>query len=157
MDLHPDLTALKGLLGTWTGGGHGVYPTIEPFDYVETVSFTHVGKPFLAYNQRTAAAGDGRPLHSETGYLRMPAAGRLEWVLAQPTGVVEVGKGTLDGSTLFLRSRVVRTDSAKDVTDVERSMRLEGDVLTYEVRMAAVGRPLTTHLEGELRRVEPSS
>ncbi len=151
--LHALLRPLAGLLGTWRGEGAGEYPTIAPFRYGEEVRFWHVGKPFLAYAQRTWALDDGRPLHAETGYWRLTPTGTVEVVLAHPTGVVEVLEGRLEGRRVDLASTATaRTGSAKEVTELRRVFELGDGVLAYTLAMAAVGQPLQHHLAAELRR-----
>jgi hypothetical protein len=156
-DLHPDIAVLAPLLGVWAGQGAGEYPTIEPFAYLEEVSFGHVGKPFLSYTQRTKAVDDGRPMHAEVGYLRAPAPGRIELVLAHPTGVAEIAEGTLSVEQGLIKieleaTNIGRTGSAKEVTALGRSIRVDGDELTYTLRMGAVGQPLQDHLTATLHR-----
>ena len=156
-DLHPGVAVLAPLLGTWAGQGAGEYPTIEPFGYFEEVTFGHVGKPFLTYGQRTKATDDGRPLHGETGYLRVPSPGRAELVLAHPTGITEIqeGKLSVSGTTIDMEltaTTIGRTTTAKDVTALSRSILVDGDELTYTLRMGAVGEPLQHHLSATLHR-----
>jgi len=152
-ELHPDVAELGFLLGTWAGQGEGRYPTIAPFAYGEEIRVWHVGKPFLAYVQRTWSLGDGRPLHGEAGYWRRSSGG-VELVIAHPTGIVEVDEGGVEGTHLMVSSTaVVGTSSAKAVAQVVRQVDVEGSDLTYRVSMAAVGQPLQEHLRARLVRV----
>jgi hypothetical protein len=156
-DLHPDLGALAPLLGTWAGRGAGEYPTIQPFEYLEEVVFSHVGKPFLAYAQKTKAVADGKPLHAETGYLRVPEPGRVELVVAHPSGVteIEVGSYRVVGDVIDIElatTSIGLTPTAKEVSALGRSFRIDGDQLSYSVQMGAVGQPLQHHLAAVLQR-----
>lgn len=152
--MHPDLTPLAFLAGTWRGEGEGRYPTIASFRYGEEVTFTAPpGKPFLAYGQKTWDLVDSRPLHTESGYLR-PVDEGAEFVVAQPTGVVEIHTGRVTGRILELRATLVGVSpTAKQVDSVERNLEVTGDVLRYELFMGAVGQPHQIHLEAELHRI----
>jgi hypothetical protein len=150
--LHPDVAPLGFLLGSWMGEGKGFYPTISPFEYGEEIRISHVGKPFLAYTQRTWALDDGRPLHGETGFWRMAGSGRVELVVAHPNGHAEVAEGRLAGTSISVVSiGMQHTSTAKPVDAIERDINVDGEVMTYSLRMAAMGEALDGHLEAELR------
>lgn len=153
--IHP---VIEPLAGIWRGIGHGDYPTIEEFDYREEIRFIELPtKPFLEYSQRTRRVGDGEEgLHAEAGYLRVADDGQLEWMIAQPTGIVEVHRGTAhDRSFHFSTEHVVSARTAKLVRRVDRRIELiEPDKLRYELWMEAVGQAHQMHLLAVLDRVE---
>ena len=156
MELHEQLEPLKAVIGTWQGNGSGHYPTITSFEDTEEVTFTNVGKPFLIYQQRTWGP-TGNPMHVETGYLRHPSPGIIEFVLAQPTGQAELAEGTIeasaDGFTIALEARIMNSRTAKSVDSTTREYRLAGDKLTTGFGMAAVGQAMGNHLQSQLTRV----
>lgn len=155
--LHPDVEVLAPLLGTWSGTGEGSYPTIESFSYLEEITFGHNGKPFLSYVQRTRHASDGRPLHAETGYWRVvgqiDGGHQLEVILSHPTGITEILEGRMIGGNIDLASTTIgRSSTAKEVRVTDRRFVLDDESFSYRVAMAAVGKPLTHHLEARLTR-----
>ena len=156
-ELHEAVSHLAPLLGTWRGRGTGIYPTIETFDYLEEVTFGHVGKPFISYTQKTRHAETDLPLHAESGYFRPVGIDRVEFVVAQPTGILELHEGDVSASdtglSLEMRSTAVPlTNTAVEVASVVRSIHIDGDELTYRVDMAAVGLELQHHLSATLNR-----
>lgn len=155
--LHPLCAPVAFLLGAWRGEGHGGYPGMQPFRYGEEMRVWHVGKPYLAFEQRTWALDEdgvaGRLLHGESGYLRCLEGGGLELVVAMAPGHVEVSAGRVDGTRISLESvGVLDAPSAVTVSAVKRAWWLEAEVLRYDVEMAALDQAMTWHLSAELRR-----
>ena len=156
-ELHPDCEPLRLLLGTWRGSGHGDYPSIEPFDYLEEITFGHVGKPFFTYSQKTRNKDTDQPLHAEFGYWRPATEDTLDVVLAHPTGIAETTEGSfaLYADELKIKlatSHIGLTSTAKEVTQVVRTITATPQTLTYTLDMAAVGHPLQRHLEATLSK-----
>lgn len=156
-DLCPDLQALAPLLGSWVGRDMGKYPTIQPFEYLEEVVFSHLDRPFLTYTQKTRAITDGKPLHAETGYLRVPQPGHIELVLAHHSDIAEIEVGTYSVTGDLIEVELVTTTiglvpTAKQVTALGRFFRIDGDEFAYSVQMGAVGQPLQDHLVAVLHR-----
>src|ERR1700678_2738771 len=68
---HPAIAPFSFLLGRWVGTGKGDYPTIDPFDFFQEVTFSHIGKPYLIYTSRSwrLATIDGELARDEDGDL----------------------------------------------------------------------------------------
>jgi hypothetical protein len=153
--LHAELGPLAFLIGTWRGSGRGEYPTIEPFDYEEELTFEHVGDTFLLYQQWSWSPGDGAPIHFERGFLRPGKDRCIELTLAHPLGLTEVSEGMLEGTSFELTAKDVgRTSTGMDVIGVIRRYRVDGDDMSYVTDMATERTPMAVHLEASLRRVQ---
>ena len=154
-ELNPALIPVAFLLGTWRGEGEGQYPSIKPFRYREEIHFSHNGKPFLIYTQRTEAIDTGQPMHAEAGYLRLVGGSQVEFVVAQPIGYAEISLGRVDGRRIDVEcASVGRTPTAKPVTSISRSLWMDGDTLRYEVKMGMEGIPQVRHLTANFRRTD---
>ncbi|GAC56503.1 hypothetical protein GOHSU_08_00310 [Gordonia hirsuta DSM 44140 = NBRC 16056] len=148
------LGPLAPFAGIWRGSGTGHYPTIDDFTYTEEIELSPPpGKPFLFYRSRTWDGDDGRPLHTETGYLRS-AGEQVELLIVQPTGFVEIQRAPLaDGVLDFTELILGASPDAKDVKSVRRRFVLDGDELSYDMWMAFAHVPMTHHLNARLHRV----
>jgi hypothetical protein len=157
-DTPAELAALAWLVGRWEGAGVGGYPTIDSFRFGHEVTFSHVGKPYLAYASRSWLLDeDGaavRPLAAESGYWRPRPEGHLEVTMAHPTGFVEVWVGTVEGTKVELSTDLVaRTATAKEYTAGHRLYGLVDGELMWAFDMAAMGQGLQPHLSGRLKKV----
>jgi hypothetical protein len=168
---HPAIAPLSFLLGRWKGTGKGDYPTIDSFDFLQEVTFSHIGKPYLIYTSRswrlaTDERGELRrdeqgdlirlePLAVETGFWRPQPEGKVEVLLSHPNGITEIYLGEHRSMTSIelVTDAVARTGTAKEYTAGKRlyglvpSQTREGERdLAYAFDMAAMGQPMTPHL-----------
>ena len=94
------LGRLAPLIGQWTGRGRGGFPTLEGFDYAETLGvYRDQDAPYLTYEQGTELVDpQGRSIrksHWEAGVLRPLEDGSIELACVQGSGRVEVLRGKL--------------------------------------------------------------
>lgn len=151
---------LETLAGTWTGTGIGEYPTIETFEYLETLRFTQdETRPLLHYEQKTNRRNLGQrdfiPSHWESGFLSISPDNQVEITSAQIGGRVEVLAGTIEPTPSGLILRLRSTHFANDprMQEATRMLTVNGDILHYTMYMQTNKVPhLAIHLEATLQR-----
>lgn len=151
---------LKMLAGNWTGTGIGLYPTIEPFEYLESLRFTLDKKGAnLHYEQKTRRRNIGQAdyvsSHWETGFLRLLENDRIEIANVQIGGRVEILIGSIETASEGYVLRLNSTHFANDsrMQEASRTITLSRDSLHYSMYMQTTKVPhLAIHLEARLQR-----
>ena len=159
-ELDGEMTALRGLVGEWAGGGRGDFPTIDAFRYTETLRFYRNDiEPMLQFEQRTWVANESDPhkdpLHWETGFFRALPGFGVELTNAQNGERVEVLRGKIEprGNVVIFSMDSTLLGNDERLLRTRRRYECEGDTLRYQVWMATTKRPeLTLHLEARLVR-----
>jgi hypothetical protein len=148
------------LVGAWTGTGRGEFPTIEPFEYLETLSFSSDGRPFLHYEQKTkrrrAEQAEYVSSHWESGFIRLLLNGQVELTSAQSGGRLEMLIGSLEETPVGLILRLQSTAFLNDprMLETSRTIILEGDTLYYTLNMHTTAVPGDAlHVEARLNRI----
>ena len=150
---------LQLLLGEWSGTGRGEFPTIEPFEYLETIRFSSDGRPFIHYEQKTKRRNIGQtdynPSHWESGFIRLLPNGEVELVNVQGGGRLERLTGSLEQTETGMILRLQSTAFLNDprMLKTSRTIILEGDSLHYILEMHTTVIPQRAqHLEARLNR-----
>jgi len=148
------------LQGTWTGEGRGQFPTVNSFDYRETLLFTRRDEKTLAYEQRTQKRYDGQTewleSHWENGFIRILENDDLELVSAQ-IGRSEVLIGSIESLDTLFRIHFVSKMITNDPRMISsaRTFELEGATLRYEMEMQTTKvNQSTQHLKIALQRIK---
>lgn len=157
-NLPSELAPLAWLIGRWEGAGVIGYPTIESYNFGQEIEVSHDGRPFLRWESRSWILDeDGnkvRPAATELGFWRPLPDGEVEFLLAHPTGIIEMYFGQTSPAKIEVRTdSVVRSPNAKEYTAAHRLYGLVNSNLMWVMDMAAVGQPLTSHVSAELKRV----
>ncbi|CAG0890556.1 unnamed protein product [Darwinula stevensoni] len=117
---------LQWLLGKWESQtGEGFFSTIEPFKYNENVEFSNIGQPVINYSATSYHAGNGSPMHVESGFIRChPDSGKIAFMTAHNFGVAMIEEGFMneDGDEMVLESFQTSRMSFSKVPTVTQEM-----------------------------------
>lgn len=153
---------LRELIGAWEGTGKGGFPTIDPFEYRETIVVSEAGGPAqLRYVVKTWRLEKGRevPSHQEAGFINAAPDGRVEVLNAQGADRVEVLHGEIhraEGSWVLSLVSTLHGHDARMRSASREITVVDGDEIHYTMHMRTdrVGSS-ETHLEAVLRRADP--
>ncbi len=165
-ELPEEIVRISWLLGTWEGVGQGQYPNSSNFSFIQQLTFSNDGRPFLHYESKTWNLNDdgsaGKPMHSEKGFWRPGAGTSIEVAISHVTGISEIWTGINEVLSIeeakitSARARIAtqwvgRTPSAKEVDAGERLYGLMNGELMWTYDMKAVGQELQNHLWARLK------
>ncbi|MGO9557768.1 MAG: FABP family protein [Acidimicrobiales bacterium] len=149
---HPNLVPLQFLLGTWVGEGEGLWA--GGFSFEDSLTFTSDGRPLVEFREVTKSS-EGKPSHSECGYLLAKDAGVVHMTVAEPSGITETLSGLVDTNNVTLESvEIGHSPGTDDVTRTARRLYLDGDQLVVEVDIAVNGEELEAHTRSVLHRAD---
>lgn len=155
------LEQLFELVGVWEGYGHAEYPTIEPMDYREELTFSYNHKdPVFHYVQRTWKASEGSkvgdPIFWESGFLIDRNDGVFELVSAQKSGRMELLKGTATMKNETVVSLELTSESIINDHRMIRSSRhfdFSPGAISYQLKMSTHANPsFQIHLSAQLTK-----
>lgn len=154
------LQKLLKFVGTWVGKGQGEFPTIESFNYEDTIFFRHrIGTPYITFEQVTNLIDGGglpsKPSHWESGILRPQDDGTIIMSSVHDSTRVEVLRGIVETSDSGLAISFMSTLHGNDprMVSATREFILSGDEFSYTMSMATQRTPmLTGHLRASLKR-----
>lgn len=158
-DLHPSLTPLAFLLGTWQGAGVVELPGQDTAHFGQELTFGHDGRDHLSFASRTwvldSEGNTTRPLESEQGFWRLLPERQVEAVLVRDQGIAEVwygelaeGRPQLDLAT----DAVARTPSAPEYSGGKRLYGYVKGDLMWVGEKATPTVPLRPYMSAHLKK-----
>lgn len=153
---------LSLLIGKWRGEGKGGFPTIDSFIYQKELIFEPAGTGnVIHFDQRTwhitPESPRSRPIHFQSGFIRLLENDERELVNSQNNGRVEVMWGRMipagdNELHLFFESTAYNNDPR--MIKSTRELRVTNDKLSYIFDMATNNVPeIQRHLEADLKKI----
>lgn len=157
-DMPRELAPIAWMIGRWEGAGVMGYPGMESVNFGQEVVCSHDGRPFLEWRSTTWLLDESgnqlEPLTSEVGYWRPLPDAEVEFVLAHPTGVVEMYYGTTSPAKVEIRTDgVLRSPTAPGYTAATRLYGYVNSNLMWAMDMATTEHPLQSYASAECKRV----
>lgn len=157
-------STFRPLFGTWRGQGYGEFPTIDPFSYLEDLSFVLDSKGEVIYFEQRAYLSEAeriadQRLHWESGVIRpRPKSDEFTLACVQDSGRIEAATLNIlrcdDLLELEWRSDIVGNDKRMPLDAVSlRRWSVAGDSFRYTFSMSTEQVPQAApHLRAELTR-----
>lgn len=153
--------ALLPLVGVWRGEGEAKHPSMsESYRFLQQVTFSHDGRPFLFYESRAwKLDGEGgnivEPAFREVGWWRPQPDDTIELLLTHSDGIAEMFFGRPRNQTTWELSTdaVLRTPTADDVSAASRLYGVVEGSLAYVEERATSEHEMQPRLSAKLERV----